>query len=85
MAFRGILALSLKHMERASVGDRTVIRFDKISNSVFHFVQRRECAAEPGEVYGNQPGLPREACATTLEPRCESAIFIKLHSGTSLR
>lgn len=47
------------------MGDRTVIHSDKmISSSVLHFVQRRECVAEPGEVYGDQPGLPRGACAT---------------------
>ena len=67
MAFRGILTLSLKHMGQVPVRDQTIIHFNKkISNPVCHFVQRCEYAPEPGGVYGNEPGLPRGACAIII-------------------
>lgn len=65
MAFTEILTLSLKYMERVPVGDQMVICFDKkSSNSVYRFVQRHKCVTGLDEVYGNRPGLPREACVT---------------------
>lgn len=76
MALRMILALSLKHMGQAPVGDQTVIHTDeKISISMCHFLQRCKSVAELGEVYGNQAHL-QEPMPPLPEPRCGSAIFI---------